>query len=124
MKYFISILLLSLYSLSSAAEYGQLAPDTDYNTLRLEAGDVLEVLAYNAQSGNTRILIFMSDISYTTGDQAPVRIEMNTTTVSNSSGNNILTFVGPGVLEATVPLHYKITRAPNPQKVTASTPAN
>ena len=125
MKYFISILLLSLCSLSSAAEYGQLAPDTDYNTLRLEAGDVLEVLAYNTPgNGNTRMLIFMSDISYTTGDQAPVRIEMNTTTVSNSSGNNILTFVGPGVLEAIVPLHYKLTRAPNPQPAQAPTPAN
>ena len=125
MKYFISILLLSLCSLSSAAEYGQLAPDTDYNTLRLEAGDVLEVLAYNTPgNGNTRMLIFMSDISYTTGDQAPVRIEMDTTTVSNSSGNNILTFVGPGVLEAIVPLHYKLTRAPNPQPAQAPSPAN
>tara|TARA_B110000483_G_scaffold227116_1_gene288576 strand:- start:858 stop:1226 length:369 start_codon:yes stop_codon:yes gene_type:complete len=122
MKYFISILLLSLCSLSSAAEYGQLAQDTDKNSLSIEAGDVIVILAFNYTGGT--IFTFKNGDTYSNGNEVTISLTTNEFNIIGNGTPERLTFVGPGVLEALVPLHYKLTRAPNPQKVTASTPAN
>jgi len=124
MKYFISILLLSLCSLSSAAEYGQLAQGTDKNSLSIEAGDVIVILAFNYVHGSSVHFTFKNGETYSNGSE--VTISFGGYNFSNLGGGttNTLTFVGPGVLEAKVPLHYKLTRAPNPQPAQAPTPAN
>lgn len=122
MKYFISILLLSLCSLSSAAEYGQLAPDTDKNSLSIEAGDVIVILAFNYTSGT--IFTFKNGDTYSSGNEVTISVSCDNIYYTAGATTNSLTVVGPGVLEAKVPLHYKLTRAPNPQPAQAPTPAN
>lgn len=124
MKYFVSILLLSLCSLSSAAEYGQLAPSTDKNSLSIEAGDVIIILAFNFTYTSSAFFTFKNGGTYSNGSE--VTISLSGYDINNMDGGtpNMLTFVGPGVLEAKVPLHYKLTRAPNPQPAQATTPAN
>ena len=118
MKFFISILLLSLCSLSSAAEYGQLTPDTDYDTLRLEAGDVFEVLAFDSANAVQSAILIYRFVS----DNGGI-LEF---TSYHAFGVSVFThiLVGPGNMTAGRHLHYKLTRAPNPQPAAAATTEN
>lgn len=113
MKYFISILLLSLCSLSSAAEYGQLAPN---DTIAMQSGDIIKILAFNYRDGTV----------FTFNNGSGVNISYDGAIIYGMRGAtpDLLTFVGPGVLQAAVSLHYKLSRAPNPQPAQATTPAN
>ena len=122
MKYFICVLLLSLCSLSSAAEYGQLFPVDGYRTLTLESGDVVEVIALNTDlGGDSTLFIFEHTVVDTLGNPRTIRYSKNIISVFRGK---LLTFVGPGSITTSVDLHYKLTRAPNPQSAAASTPAD
>ena len=113
MKYFISILLLTLCSLSSAAEYGQLAPN---DTIAIQAGDIIKILAFNYRDSTV--------FSFNNGNGVTISYEGGIIYGMRGATPDLLTFVGPGVLQTAVSLHYKLSRAPNPQPAQASTPAN
>ena len=124
MKYFISILLLILCSLSSAAEYGYffVLGNSVSDEVILSKGDTFEVLEVypttinDQRNGMNLLLDFESD--------GAVDLEINfyVELPDLIVGPCTITFRGRPNNSKNY-LTYKITRAPNPQKVTASTPA-
>ena len=123
MKYFISILLLSLYSLSSAAEYGSLyhsdgeAGTIVSNVITLDDGDIFEVVGVTYDDPHYRLVI---------RDERHRLVDSLCGTNDNLVGTKI---VGPCLVgikkfsESTghLRISYKLTRSPDPQTVTTAT---
>lgn len=124
MKFFISILLLSLCSLSSAAEYGYffVSNNSISDEVILSKDDTFEVLeVYPVNLEQRDGMNLLLDL----GSDGAVDIERNFYwgLPGLIVGPCTITFRGR-LSNSKNYLTYKITRAPNPQKVTATTPAN
>ena len=119
MKYFISILLLSLCSLSSAAEYGYffVSSNSISDEVILSKGDTFEVLEVypvnNEQRNGMNLLLDL-------GSDGAVDIERNLYygLPDLIVGPCTITFRGRQSNSKNY-LTYKITRAPNPQPAEA-----
>ena len=124
MKYFICVLLLSLCSLSSAAEYGYffVSNNSISDEVVLSKGDTFEVLeVYPVSNDQRNGMNLLLDL----GSDGAVDIERNFYygLPDLIVGPCTITFRGKQNNPKNY-LTYKITRAPNPQPAVASTTAN
>ena len=111
MKYILSLFLTlsALCTSLTAVEYGQLANDTENDTLIIAAGDVVNILVFKYTYDE--IFTFKNGQTHSNGNPVEFSMVGDNLVYLQAGHDRALTIVGPGVLEAKVPLHYKLTRA-------------